>query len=96
MPTDDGTRHLKLPLPDGRLAHQLRLTELRTELQRLKINGIGGRDSKDELLDLYSAHLVKIAGELRQPGEKFTYPLPLPQLDRAVEHLKQQVWAHES
>jgi hypothetical protein len=91
---DDGTRHLFLPLPDGRLAHQLRLSELRGALQRLKI-GLGGRESKDEMLEVYAAHLVKIAADLRQAGEKFTYPLPRPQVERAVEHLKQQVWSHE-
>lgn len=91
----DGARHLSLPLPDGRLAHQLRLTELRNELQRLQIKDISGSSSKDEMLDIYSAHLVGIASQLRQPGEKFTYPLPKPQLERAVEHLKQKVWAHE-
>jgi hypothetical protein len=48
-------RHAGLELPSGKLAAKTRLSEVRNELARLKIDGITAASGKAELLDAFSA-----------------------------------------
>lgn len=77
----------------GRFVWEMRLAELRRELERLKVPGVTGQMSKDDLIDCLNAHLVVIASQLRQPGAKISVPLQEGVATAALEHLEQQASA---
>ena len=76
-------------------AGELRLEDLRRELKRLRVPGIGGRENKDELIAALYQHLTKVAGDLRTPGTKFVYPLPQEQLQAAIDFIEEKASAAE-
>jgi hypothetical protein len=82
-------RHAGLELPSGKLAAKTRLSEVRNELARLKIDGITAASGKAELLDAFSAAIHEAAKSL-WPASKPGSPLGQMEIRRAVEHIGKQ------
>jgi hypothetical protein len=79
----------KIELRGGNVS-EMRLEDLRRELKRLRVPGLGGKENKDELIAALYAHLTKIAGAIRTPGSRFVYPLPQEQIRAAIAFIEEK------
>ena len=82
----DTNRNDNLELPDGRLASSLRVGPLFSALHRLGVD-VSVSMAKNDLLDLYSNHLIRIADELRAAHVKRIIPLPQELMREAAAFL---------